>query len=77
MLFTTESSFHALLTRVELLYTNMHPVGLLDGAVSHYTFRLEIYGTTSICFTNFTFHGSPAESNFTISSLYSNLTFKM
>ncbi len=48
MIFTVESSFHALLTRYELLYTNMYLIGPSDGAVSHYALRLEIYGTTFV-----------------------------
>ncbi len=48
MLFNVESLFHVLITCFELLYTNMYHIGLLDGAVLHYAFRLEIYGATSV-----------------------------
>ncbi len=47
-LFTSESSFRALSTRFEPLYTNMYLIGPSDGAVSHYALKLEIYRATSV-----------------------------
>ncbi len=47
-LFTIKNSFHALSTSFESLYTNMYYISPLDGAVSRYTLRLEIYGATSV-----------------------------
>ncbi len=47
-LFTTESSFHALSTRFEPLYTNMYLIGPSDGAVSRYTLIFKIDRATSV-----------------------------
>ncbi len=43
-----DSLFYALSTHFEPLYTNIYLIGPSDGAVSWYTFRLEIYGATSV-----------------------------
>ncbi len=48
MLFTIESSFCALSTCFEPLYTNMYLIGPSDGAVSRYALRLKIYEATSV-----------------------------
>ncbi len=48
MLFTIETSFNALSTHFEPLYTNLFLASPSDGAVSHYTLQLEIYGTTTV-----------------------------
>ncbi len=48
MLFSIESSFHALSTCFEPLYMNMYLIGRSNDTVSRYVLRLEIYGTTSV-----------------------------
>ncbi len=48
MSFTVERLLWALSSHFELLYRNMYPTGVSDGAVSHYALRLEIYGATSV-----------------------------
>ncbi len=48
MPFTIERAFHSLSTRFEPPYTNIYIIGPSDGAVSHYTLGLEIYGATSV-----------------------------
>ncbi len=48
MIFSIESSFCALSTRFEPLYTNIYLTELINGAVSPYEFRLKIYGATSV-----------------------------
>ncbi len=48
LIFTIGSSFRALSTHFEPLYTNMYLIGPSDGTVSHHMLKLEIYGTTSV-----------------------------
>ncbi len=48
MLFTVESSVHTLSIHFEPLYMNMYFIGPSNGAVLHYTLRLEIYGATFV-----------------------------
>ncbi len=48
MLFITESSFNALSTHFEPLYTHMYLVGPSNGTVLLYTPRLKIYWPTSV-----------------------------
>ncbi len=52
MLFTIKSSFHALSTCFEPLYTNMYLIGPSDGAMSPYALRLEIYAATFVYSAN-------------------------